>query len=690
MNAVIIDIEADELYLFHNSVWTICLKRLEDGARLTLNPFKTSKQETRAKLLDFIFKYPDPIVVGHNFLGYDGWVLWKQFDLNLHVGKDTICGRPVQFFDTLFASQFLYPDRDGHSLEAWGNRLGKHKIDYRTVALELGIIQPYESEFCRWSEKMDEYCSNDVDVTEIVFDQLYAQVQAEGTMSAFRLGQKNFYLMAAQSFTGFKFDEEKAIKVKAKIEQMIEDLRKEVEPDLPKRKLKNSEASYYTIPAKPYTKDGKLSAIMEKFIERHKAVVKSREEIVVNDTVIRVIPGTEIIGGLPMSLDDQKELKEFFLSLGWKPTLYNFKKNANGKPIRDEKGQLIRTTPKFQENGKICENLLELDGELPKKIIKFLSLKNRLGVVTGWLYNPRFKWDGRLSAGASGIAATHRQKHVTVVNVPKAQDDVLLGKEFRSLFTVEGGNRLIGVDQAALEARCEAHWVYEFDQTAAFELISGDIHSLNAKAFFPKETDNYDINSPTFNKDDAGFKPYRSKSKNGKYAVTYGASAPKLAKTLGKPEKEGQILFDRFWDANPGLKRLKDKVEHQWEYENDKKFIIGIDGRRLYSRSKHSLVNLLFQSTGAIIVDYALALFDMKMGELRLDKLGRPYYSFKGKTVKRVGYFHDEANCEVDPTVADEVAKILEWCMAEAGKRLNLNVPLIGEAKIGLNWASTH
>jgi len=686
VNAVVIDIEANELYPYQTKVWTICLKRV-GGESLIINPFKQSTHaEIRKKILTFLGD--NPIIIGHNFLGYDGWVLWKDFGLTLHVGKDTLFGRPVTFFDTMFASQFLHPDREGgHSLESWGERLGKSKIDYRQVALELGIIQPHENEFCRWSPQMDEYCLQDTVITEEVYLQLLPQIEE---MNAFKLGQKNFFLMNAQAFTGFKFDVGKAVELKGKIEVMIADLKAEVEPDLPKRKLKKAEESYYTIPAKPYTKDGKFSAHMENFIQRHQAKVINNSYIEINGERIAVIPCSSIIQGLPMELDDQKELKEFFLQSGWSPSMWNFQKDSKGKPVRGPKGQLIKTSPKIRENGKICPNLLELDGELPKKIVKFLSLRNRLGVLTGWLEHPRIKWDGRLPAGATGIAATHRQKHNVVVNVPKAQEDVLLGKEFRSLFTVEDGNRLIGVDQAALEARCEAHWVYEFDPAAAHELIAGDIHSINAKAFFPKETVAYDIHYHEFNKDDPGFKPFRSKSKNGKYAVTYGCSAPKLAKTLGKPEHEGTILFDNFWAANPGLKKLKDKVERDWETLGNKKWIIGIDGRRLYSRSKHSLVNLLFQSTGAIIVDYAVCLFDMKMGNLYLDEKGRPYYKYKGKVVKRVGYFHDEFEGETEPDIAEEIAKLMEWSMEEAGRRLKLNIPLIGEAKVGKNWRDVH
>ncbi len=248
--------------------------------------------------------------------------------------------------------------------------------------------------------------------------------------------------------------------------------------------------------------------------------------------------------------------------------MFNLKKDKSGKPIRDEKGKVIQTSPKIQEAGKICENLLELDGELPKKIVKFMSLRNRLSILTGWLENPRLAWDGRLPAGSSGMANTYRQRHVCIVNVPKAQDDVLLGKEFRELFTVEKGNKLIGCDQAALEARCEGHWTYPYDNgESANILINGDIHSKMAKVFFPVETKDFDINSPDFSKDDPKFKPFRSISKNSRFGIVYGSSPTKLSKMIRKSEKEGKKYHDAFWEANPGLKKFKDHLELVWERE---------------------------------------------------------------------------------------------------------------------------
>lgn len=694
LNAYVLDLECNRLYPFQDTTWTICIKRVGSNDRLKLNPFKSTKEKVKEEILNFLFREDCPTIIGHNYLGFDGWVLWKDFDLDLTVGKDTLCGREVIYTDTLYLSQYLLPDREGgHSLKSWGIRVGDNKIDYYSLAVEKGIIpkgSPEGTEFSVWSPDMDIYCEKDTDVTEKVYLQLIAQLEVEKSQQAFRLGQKTFFLMAAQAFTGFKFDKDKAIVLKARVEQMIDDLRKEVEPELPRRPLKKSEEAYYQIPAKPFLQGGGISATMMNFVGKHNGKILSGTQIEVYGQVIDIEPHKAIITELPMSLQDQNALKDYFLSIGWEPSMWNFKKDAKGKPIRDEKRQLIKTSPKIQEAGKICENLLELDGELPQKIVRFLSLRNRLGILTGWLENPRLAWDGRLSAASSGIASTHRQKHTVVVNVPKAQDDVLLGKEFRELFTVDEGNKLVGCDQAALEARCEAHWIYKYHPEGAKELITGDIHSLNAKAFYPVETKDFDTSSPDFNKDDPNFKPYRSKSKNGKYAVTYGASATKLAKTLGKPTKDGKLLFDNFWKVNKGLKELKDRIEYFWERQGGSKWIPAIDGRRLQSRSKHSLVNLCFQSTGAIIVDYALCLFDMKMGGLKLDELGRPYYNYKGQIVKRVQYTHDEFAAETSSQIAEEIAKIEEWCMAEAGVRLKLNVPLVGEAKIGLNWKETH
>jgi DNA polymerase I-like protein with 3'-5' exonuclease and polymerase domains len=219
-------------------------------------------------------------------------------------------------------------------------------------------------------------------------------------------------------------------------------------------------------------------------------------------------------------------------------------------------------------------------------------------------------------------------------------------------------------------------------------MVSGN--SGNAKAFYPEETIDFDIEAEDFDSSHPKFKPYRSKSKNGGYAIIYGCSAGKLASTLGKPVSLGTILLEAFWKVNQGLKDLKDALESYWENHGDGRWIPGIDGRRLYSRSKHSLINLLFQSTGAIIVDYSTVLFDHYLGGLSIDELGRPYYPYKGKKVKRILYFHDEFQTECPIEYGQEIGELMERCMSEAGERLKLSIPLTGNSAIGPTWRDTH
>jgi hypothetical protein len=394
-----------------------------------------------------------------------------------------------------------------------------------------------------------------------------------------------------------------------------------------------------------------------------------------------------------MEMKDQSAFKDWLIEQGWNPTFWNIKKGPDGKAIRDPKTKkVIETSPKLQEAGRLCPSLEELDGPLVKDVVKYLSLKNRLGVLEGWLNNWRLDWDGCISQQTTGITPTHRQKHAVLVNCPKAQDGVHYGKEFRSLFGVDEGEVQVGVDCAAGEARCEGHYTYKYDGGAyAAELLKGDIHSKNAKTFYPVETRDIDIFADDFDKDSKFFKPFRSKSKNGKYALTFGCSYPKLAKTLGKPEHEGKPLYEQFWLDNEALGKLKDAVEKYFDTTGMKKQVPAVDGRFLMVRSKHSLINLLFQSCLGILMEYVCCLFDQAMGDIEIDDRGRPYYLYKGKyVVKRRTFTHDEIQVSCHPEIADEIGALIAGLITKAGKMLKIAVTMEGEYKVGRNWCETH
>lgn len=700
-NEIILDIEANGFIFESTKIWTVCATNIQSGEKIKVNPFK----DTTAKdqLISFIFKKPNPTVGFHFGLGYDMFVLQNLLGIKFTVGKDTIEGKSCQFVDTLYLSMFLNPDRSGHSVEAFGEILGLPKIDWRQEAIDLGVIPkdaPKGAEFMQYHENLDVYCDRDVAVNVMLYQYLQKEWQEVygkpfSITDAFKCGQKGFYLMSCQELTGFKFDVEGGMKLKERIGLMMEEIRAEVEPKLPPRALKKSEEKYYTMPAKPFKKNGDFSSAWEKFVEKHNGVLNVDTGMwVFYGEQYPVIAGSMLDVKLPMEMANQDQMKDWFLENNWRPTLWNFQRGPDGKPMRDPKTrQLIQTSPKIQEQGKICPNLMKLEGDIVKLVVKWLSLRNRQSVLEGWLTNDRLQMDGRIGAGRSGIAATHRQKHKTCVNVPKASEKVLLGKEFRSLWIADKGMLIAAGDAAALEGRVQGHYCYKYDSGAtAEELLKGDVHSKNARfAFYDHvpEVNKFDITSTDFSKDDPTFKPYRDWSKNGYYACMYGCAGPKLAATLNIPVKMGNDKLEAFWEANPGTKKLKENLEKYWTTAGREKYLPAIDGRMLCTRKKSALLNTIFQSCGGIAMDYALCFLDLWLGGLKW-KDRKPYYLYKGCVVKRVAYIHDEVEFECDEDIAEEIALMIEKAIEKAGQHLKLKVPLAGEGKVGKSWCEVH
>ena len=700
-NGFSLDIEADGFVFGAKNIWTLCLEDLDSKRKLRLNPFKD--MNAREKFLEWLDTYDTPNITFHNGLGYDIFVLMFILDIEYEVGNDQIEGRPVNFVDTFYLSMFLNPDREKHSIEYWGEIVGMPKIDFRQELINAGRLSedaPEGQEFMKHDPLMDVYCERDTLVGKLVFIKLIEEWSElygswENWPKFYKVGQKAFYLMSCQELTGWKFDIDAAIKLKARIADMMEEIRANVEPQLPPRSLKKSEEKEYSMPAKPFKKDGSISATMEKWIAKHNAEYDPEFSTVkVYGKLYPIQAGLMLDIKLPMEMANQDQMKEWFLENNWKPTLWNYKRGPDGKPMRDPTTrQLIPTTPKIQEQGKLCPNLEKMEGEIVKQVVKWLSLRNRQSVLQGWIDNPRLEYDGRIGAGRTGIAATHRQKHKVVVNVPKADPKVLLGYEFRELWIAEDGFKIAAGDAAALEGRVQGHYAYKYDGgITADELLKGDVHSKNAHAFYGNIYSEVAqlYNSPDFDKESPKWKPYRNKSKNGFYAILYGAAGPKVASTLGIPEKFGKEALDAFWEANPGTAQLKKNLEAYWETTGKKKYLPAIDGRILMTRKKSALLNTIFQSCGGITMDYASIYMDKWLGKMYWDELRRPYYVYKGCIVRRIGYFHDELEYECEDDVACEIAKMIEKAITKAGEFLKLKVPLAGEGKVGLNWKEVH
>lgn len=698
-NGFSLDIESNGFIFESKVIWVMCLQDMDTGEKLKLNFFKD--REAKDKFLNWLDRYETPNISFHNGLGFDIFVMKFVGGLNFTVGPDILEGRKVNFVDTFYLSMFLNPDREKHSIEHFGSVLGYPKLDFRQASIDEGIISRDADdgeEFQQHSALMDKYCEIDTEISDKTFKYLLREWQDlygsfDGWTPAFKAGQKSFFLMSCQELSGWKFDVEAAKKLAIRIAEMQEEIRAIVEPQLPPRSLKKTEEKDYKMPAKPFKANGEYSAQWLKFVEKHNGK-QVGEQWEFYGKLVKIEANKILDVTMPMEMANQDQMKDWFLENGWSPTLWNYKRGPDGKPMRDPNTrQLIPTSPKIQEAGKLCSNLEKMEGELVKNVVKWLSLRNRLSVLEGWLNNPRLKYDGRIGGGRTGIAATHRQKHKVLVNVPKADPKVLLGYEFRSLWIAEDGFLIAAGDAAALEGRVQGHYCYKYDNgDTAEELLKGDVHSKNAHAFYSEIYPEVDqiYNSADFDKENPKWKPYRNKSKNGYYAIMYGAAGPKVASTLGIPEKYGKKALDAFWEANPGTKALKENLEKYWTSTGQSKYLPAIDGRILMTRKKSALLNTIFQSCGGITMDYAGCFMDRWLGEMHWDELRRPYYLYKGCIVRRIGYFHDELEYECEEAVAEEIARMIEQAIAKAGEYLKLKVPLVGEGKVGKSWKETH
>ena len=164
----------------------------------------------------------------------------------------------------------------------------------------------------------------------------------------------------------------------------------------------------------------------------------------------------------------------------------------------------------------------------------------------------------------------------------------------------------------------------------------------------------------------------------------------KFTKSLGLSERDGKIAYENYWEANKGLKELKEGLEKYWSTRGEKRFVPARDGRLLCARSKHLLVNLMGQNLGAVVMSTAFCIVDNKLGWMDIDELGRPFYTYKDKKVMRIAAFHDQGDFEAEPEVAEEVGEMLVQGIKTAGTMLRMKVELDGEAKVGNNAAEIH
>ena len=170
-----------------------------------------------AKDVDSGRVYPFPPDMVHGFRDWSRGV--KQFIMHNGLSFDApVCNRllgtnikPSQIVDTLVLSQLFNPIREGHSLKAWGDRLGFPKGDVETFEV--------------YTPDMLEYCKQDVNITHKLFQIL----QSEGkgfSRSSIRLEHNVRVIIDQQEKNGFAMDMRKAMGLYNKLKDEANGLEK--------------------------------------------------------------------------------------------------------------------------------------------------------------------------------------------------------------------------------------------------------------------------------------------------------------------------------------------------------------------------------------------------------------------------------------------------------------------------------
>ena len=204
---VAMDIETESLDPKY--IWVICAEDVETGEREQFLNVTTIPEE-RDRFVEYC-KDIDSFVF-HNGLGFDVPVINRLLGQVID---------PQKVIDTLVVSRLVDYTLDGagHSLKAWGKRLGDFKIGF--------------TDFSKLSDEMIEYCQQDVTVTVKVYQHFKNVIESPDWKESLRCEHDIQMLCEQMHDNGFFFDEDKAEELLGEIQTRMEDLEQSFQEDFP-------------------------------------------------------------------------------------------------------------------------------------------------------------------------------------------------------------------------------------------------------------------------------------------------------------------------------------------------------------------------------------------------------------------------------------------------------------------------
>jgi DNA polymerase I len=241
------------------------------------------------------------------------------------------------------------------------------------------------------------------------------------------------------------------------------------------------------------------------------------------------------------------------------------------------------------------------------------------------------------------------------------------GKECRGLFHAPDGWTLIGVDAKALELRCLAGYLAYWDGGEYARVVTDesiDIHTYNQEMFGVAT---------------------RDIAKRLLYGLLYGCGALKAGTIIDPNEKNELILrelgstaINSFMQGIPALKELKNRIAHNIA---KREYLIGLDGRPLFCRSDFKGLNVLLQSSGALIMKQVVIEVHNKMYDL-----GYIY----GHDWQQNAMIHDEVQVSCPPAMVDTLTSVALEAFPASQQFFDFQCSIHGDAHVGYSWDQTH
>lgn len=322
----ILDIEADSKDpRAITKIHCVALCDLETG-RTCLFGDPTLGADRPMDMLDATLDKADAII-GHNIIGYDlpamAHLLGYEWSLSTEPGKpDTFRGKQVYLYDTLVMSKTNKPERRpaGHSLKAWGKRLKCPKDDY-------------QGGWDTANEEMYTYCRQDTVTNRVLYNHLLDEIAPHDYTNAWWLEQRTFDIVVNDaSRRGFRVDTalgEKAYKEFIDEMALIE---KRLIPQLDMMPHNIGTAKAATPPKTQLLKNGSISAVMLRWLDRHEIPVveqpgpgKKAVVMIYNKRYDLPLRSEPVTRGRQPSLSASNHICAQMMRGGWVPTEWEFK-----------------------------------------------------------------------------------------------------------------------------------------------------------------------------------------------------------------------------------------------------------------------------------------------------------------------------------------------------------------------------